>query len=437
MTEVCSDQVLTARLFSSVIKRLVRGTLLLAVALLFIRPKLNAPILGPFAELCLFVYVGALPLCMTVRYGKKELHLLHSFWPILIYVLVVFLFSDGSDYEGIRKVTRSCIDVVVVLILAYHAKRQFGSDAFRMILITVTIAAAIQAAAMYAMFLSPAVKSQMTSIFGIQEQRSARVMERASGFQSRGGDGLAMNQAIGAIAALILFYGGHGVTRVKYLLLVFFILAGTLLAARSGIVVFAGAAMVYLLRDGMFGSLSGKLKLVALFLLSILLLYLLFPYMIPMALDTSRGYNNPLTRAFEPIRIYCLEGRLGTPSTDSLRKMLTVFPETDVRFIFGNSQYGREGSEYVRSDVGYIRFLHGAGLVGVILSMTPFAVIALHALATRNIHLIALTVLGLIGHIKIIYLYSGFFITALSLFYLLSMQPPNRAAVLQSQALIE
>ncbi len=429
MNAICEEMGQAVERTSPGENRLVQALLLVAVALLFIRPVLNAPFLGPFAELYMFVYLGVLPFCVTARWSPREHQFLLSVVPILAYVLFIFLFSDGSDFEGIRRVTRSCVDIVVVIVLVHHLKRQFGGGAFRVVLIAFAIAAAIQAAAMYVMFLSPTVNSSMTSIFGVEERRTMRVAERISGFQSRGGDGLAMNQAIGALAAFVLYYCGRGAARAKYMVTVLFILAATLLAARAGVVVFIGAVAIYLLRNIVFGRLITKAKIVGLSLLLLLLLSVFVPYLIPMALDTTRGYNDPITRAFEPLRLYYLDGSVRTESSDSLMRMLSVFPESEIRCLFGNSQFGRDGSEYVPSDVGYIRFLHGVGLVGVVLSMLPFALVAWHSLATRNVHLTSLVVLGMLGHVKIVYLYSGFFITSLSLFYFLSTQSPRGNAV--------
>ncbi len=398
--------------------RFVKVLLLLAVALLFIRPKLNAPAMGPFAELFLLVYLGALPLWVTAKWKRREWTYLHSFSPVLIYVLVVYLFSDGTDYEGIRRVSRSCVDVIAIVVVLYHAKRHFGDDTLRLILCTMTLAAAIQAATMYAMFVSPAFNSHITAWFGVPGERSYMIAERASGFQSRGGDSLAMNQAIGAFAAYILFRSHRGISRVKYLLLTFFILVATLLAARSGVIVFLAAVWVYPLRALLFGDPLAKVKLVAAAVSLVLTVYLVFPFLVPLALDVSHGYNNPVTRAFEPIRRYYLEGKIRTTSSDRLMRMFSVLPDSGTRFLFGNSHYGRQGSEYVKSDVGYIRFLHGAGLVGVLLSMIPFVLVVSYALRCKNSHLIAVAVLGMVGHLKIIYLYSGPFLIVLSIFYL-------------------
>lgn len=406
--------------------KFVKALLLLAVAFLFIRPTLNTPRLGPFAETYLVVFIFVLPFAVTVKYGKKELYYLHSFMPCLIYVMLIFLFSDGSDFEGIKRVGRSCVDVVAAITLAWHAKRRFGDEAFRLILITIAIAAAIQAAAMYTMFVSPAFNSAMESVFGRPERRTAVFIARASGFRSRGSDGLAMNQAIGALGAFVLSQGKRGIVRIKYLLLVLFILTSTLLAARAGVAVFFGAISVYVVRTGIFGALPEKLKFAAILLFAVLLLHLLFPYLLPLALDVSRGYNNPVTRALEPIRVYHQEGRIATASSDGLLSgRHLVLPDSDVRFIFGSGQFGRQGSQYVKADIGYIRFLHGVGLIGVFLSVIPFVLVALYAFSTKNVHLIALVILGFMGHAKIVYLYSGSYVTAFSLFYLLASPHRN------------
>jgi len=280
------------------------------------------------------------------------------------------------------------------------------------VLYSILLATLIQAIVMILMYLNSDFNDIINTVF----DKDQRLLEwsRVSGLQDRGGDGLSMNQCLGALTGLVLINKGSVGLKRKILIFISIstIVISSLLAGRSGFLLFIISTIVALYYYKFYK------KKIFYYSLSIImvLVCLLNNHIITRALDVSRGYDDPIFRALEPLRAYTTDSSIRTSSTDILLQRMIIFP-SGYRFIFGNFEYGREGSEYISTDIGYLRLLFGSGIVGLILLVAPF----IYLLSSRYKDIKPIVIFGLIGNIKIIYLITGSFIYLLTIMYFLNI----------------
>jgi hypothetical protein len=133
------------------------------------------------------------------------------------------------------------------------------------------------------------------------------------------------------------------------------------------------------------------------------------------------GYGNPIVRTLEVFRSRAETGSVVGGSADLLLSDMVKVPDTPVRFVFGNGDYGQMPGTGIGSDIGYVRGQFGMGLVGnalgLIVVLIPAATcrLALRLKAaipgipegrrreTRRF-IFWILVFGLVGHWKIFYL---------------------------------
>jgi hypothetical protein len=234
-------------------------------------------------------------------------------------------------------------------------------------------------------------------------------------------DGLSMNMVAATIPLSVLIMANYG-TRQFWLLtpLVFFVVGITLLAGRTGFVIYFAILLTYQvlgITHMINFSMARPAAIVNLLLLCIMILVLFVyygSYIVDASLDTSSGFSDPIVRALEPIRNYVKHGEATVSSMDKIGQHMDVWPKTVAGLLFGTGQYGREGSVYLHADMGYLRMIYGMGLFGTILLMLPFIYIinsirrrskaAPDSLDKYYSVIVWLVIFGLIGNLKIVYL---------------------------------
>jgi len=87
-----------------------------------------------------------------------------------------------------------------------------------------------------------------------------------------------------------------------------------------------------------------------------------------------------LPHAFEGFYSLKETGNFRIKSFEDVIEDQFFLPSDVVVFIFGTGESGREDSSYLPSDVGYVRFIFGIGLVGSILAYSFYLVVLIYAL---------------------------------------------------------
>lgn len=94
----------------------------------------------------------------------------------------------------------------------------------------------------------------------------------------------------------------------------------------------------------------------------------------------DRYINNIQPWAFEFYYSYIESGTISTGSTNVIVNEMYFIPDSGMHLFFGDSNMGRtQNLEYVPSDVGYIRFIFGIGILGLILVFLPLLFLGLYS----------------------------------------------------------
>ena len=384
------------------------------ISIIFIRPSI--PIVGIDIEYWVYLIILSL-LIWNIKFYAKDLLFFITALPFLIYILFMFAYGEFNDRELVRRVIRSFVDVFIcILVFKAIYKKIENLDEF--LYSVFFYAALIQAFVMVGQYVFVGFKDLTTLI--IYEDASPGVLARSSGFQNRGGDGLSFNQILGSFAGVYLYSVSR---KMRFLSGVFFIAVSSLLTARSGFAVFA-ILMVIIGGINFLGflfSLKIRTKTLKFGFIALVIIGASIPYIINKIDDVSRGYYDPIARAMEPIRNYKRYGEITTGSTQRLFGDFLIIPDEISRFVFGNGQYGLEGSEKIRSDIGYIRTIFGSGLIGLLLSLIPFLIFLIIVLKKSNYFFIMIVIFGILSHYKLMYLYTGSFLVFLTMTYLLTV----------------
>lgn len=106
---------------------------------------------------------------------------------------------------------------------------------------------------------------------------------------------------------------------------------------------------------------------------------------------------NILPWAFEFYYSFKEEGSFSTESTDMIFNNMYFLPENITQLAFGNSNMGRtDNLEFIPSDVGYIRFIFGFGVLGMILIYLPLIYLGYFSYKNKEVGITPLILLFLI-----------------------------------------
>jgi|HigsolmetaAR203D_1030402.scaffolds.fasta_scaffold03170_4 hypothetical protein len=205
---------------------------------------------------------------------------------------------------------------------------------------------------------------------------------RSPGLTSSGGAKLSVFQALAMMCGLVQSADVvRSARRLILLLMACLILIGSIvLSGRTGLIVLALGIMFLTLRR-IFRLVSGASVLLRNVLTIGAIGTLVVAGIVSLELNQ---YQRVLFRALEFYYSWQETGRLGTASTDVIFSRMYFWPEDMLSLMLGTSNFGRgEELPYIESDVGYVRFVFGAGIVGTIIAFSHFAVIGWHVLVDR------------------------------------------------------
>jgi len=94
-------------------------------------------------------------------------------------------------------------------------------------------------------------------------------------------------------------------------------------------------------------------------------------------------YKEVIEASFEFAIRYMETGTLGTGSTDTVINSMLIFPTDTLTLILGNGNFGR-GSHPISSDLGFVYFVNGVGVLGTIFAFSFYFVLTYHAYKLRH-----------------------------------------------------
>jgi O-antigen ligase len=266
-------------------------------------------------------------------------------------------------------------------------RKEYGEHFVEPLVWNLFFVGTIHSTIMVTAFLSPDFRDMLYQYVALSEEGEAFVLFnlRSPGLTSGGGAALSVTQAAmlicGSFAALESRkqYGWFQVG--LFTICVLLLLTSVLLSGRTGMVVLMLWIIINLMLSPVFlrrikrNAMANLGKFFVLASCMVVVLYFV---------DYSK-YDKALSQAFE---FYYNWEETGIPSTESSSEIISTmyfFPSNLMDLFFGTSNFGR-GSRlpYLASDVGYVRFIFGIGLIGTILCFAFYILIFLQAIRIRN-----------------------------------------------------
>lgn len=301
-----------------------------------------------------------------ISIDKNVFSLLTILLFLFIYSLFITLFFDMSEFEnssrGIFRTVKAIINILGCYALYKICRKKYQSYTQDILIIHVFYAVSFHALIMLIEFLSADVRNFIYSFTFAKYQLEHYQMFRMAGLASAGGAQISAFQSMGFFIGLYLLYI-RTVSKIYLLLGLLLILISTLLSGRTGlftILVFTPLFCLWL------SVLSGKkavLKTGATMVAFVVLVILVFEFIHGNDFFGLRYLEVIFNRTFDSFINYSSSEGLHDDTLDVLAKMWFV-PNEFTTFIFGKIHILGVGVREIQSDIGYVRFLWGYGLIG-------------------------------------------------------------------------
>jgi len=235
-------------------------------------------------------------------------------------------------------------------------------------------------------FLSPDFRSFIYQWINISDRAAINLNIRAQGIVYSGFSILSTGLAFMLIAGIVVYYGKkkshklYNVILFNFSLLLNFVAIA--LVARSGLVVAMLGVSCYL-----FWQIHKKKKHQYIYIttLKMLIVMSLFITIGSLYLDLS-AYENQIQFAFNPFINILTHGYSSVRIFQDLSASHYFLPDNILDLFFGTSNFGRsENLPYISSDVGYVTFIFGAGIVGLMLGYSFYIIIMYYALLKHRL----------------------------------------------------
>ena len=349
------------------------------VAIMLINPSINisenvylrAPDLLMSIALALYTVNGDFSNCDLKTLLIPIIGILYLF----ILLFAVELYYNYNDGVGFLFLIRSPITILAsynLISILWNRLQIRTIDIFFKFIIVCCI---IQGFILWASYLSDNFRDLMSVFFyrDIDVNNEHLVKLRVPGFVSSGGDGLSLNHGllclVSALGIQILSFR----KTVKIIISIAIILSalGNSFTGRSGLylsLIFI-FSVILLYKDGCI-RLSGNIIMLLLFILfGAFLVVELTPVLGDIGLNyrLESGYEHPIARLlnlfvdFEQRKTYVDETIVALLS-DHL-----IFPDTVSKILLGSNNFGQNSVDVISSDIGYIKMIHGFGLLGLII----------------------------------------------------------------------
>jgi hypothetical protein len=296
------------------------------------------------------------------------------------------IFAIG-DYTGISLSIRSIVSILAAIGCSVLLWNTWGGNALRIFFKVVICCAIAQGLVLWLSFFSPEFRDLMSLVMYRDELEGHEhlVLMRVPGFASSGGDGLSLNHGLLCTVAVIGIYYLYSRSLKRTLLLGAVIVAntGSAFTGRSGLYLgsFFIAVIILTYRDGKLRALRGFyfLFFVA-FLVMILSIFSSQIGAYGLALRDEFGYEYPIVRLLEGFIEMNSDGAYKDKTISVLFGDMFFFPQDSLRLLIGNNDFGQMPVNYIKSDVGYVRMIHGFGLFGMMVYLVGVYIIPVWAI---------------------------------------------------------
>jgi hypothetical protein len=292
----------------------------------------------------LLVLLSAFFAITPLRNGFKDGH-------IVIEILVaIFLFFATYQLVGLYK-------------------KLYGDRYIDEILRIIIIVGVINSVFMVAVFLSPGIGDFLYAFIKISDksQKALSMGMRVPGLFYSGFSSLSVFYAAVLMISIVYFSRHKNASLLYVAVTTMALLLGIVLSGRTGqLLAVFGVIYLQLFNAKIEKVINNGLYFKVLILSVCIVLPALW------MVDVSQ-YEYFWRWAFEYVYNYIDENEVSTKSTTSLFGVMYFLPENSEDIVLGTGNFGKSGNlQEIHSDVGYIRFIYGVGIVGLLFAFSVY-----------------------------------------------------------------
>jgi hypothetical protein len=317
----------------------------------------------------LIVY-GALvtPVKISPAILGQSMPLLLLFAFSLSTVLVFDAAHIATDTQGLLRPVRALVTLFGMFYFVNIFKIKYQNEDWQYKLIKwIYYVLFIQAVIMLIQFQFPAFRDIMYSYTNAQNVLAYNQRFRMAGLSGAGGAQLSIFQGMAYILLPYLTRHSKKKSNVSYYVMLAAITFSILLCGRSGLVeliVFMPLSYCCINRLDRTKVIRLLFKMVLSGLLLLFIIYALSQFIT--TLPPTSMLRFAFMRTFSDFYAYSNTGQVHLSTIDTISKMFYL-PNSAILFLFGQLQYV-SGYRGVNSDIGYIRFLFGYGIIGSVIA---------------------------------------------------------------------
>lgn len=289
----------------------------------------------------------------------------------LIYFFVISGINSFKDTGVIKEIMMGLIIFFACFYFVYNYRKIYGDHFVTRLFSDLNKAGILHSVIVIATFLSPGFKSFLYKFISVTELSTRYLFgeveyERYQGIVASGFSFLSTTHALLLVIGIWGFYMNNKKYRLGEIILfwlgqlMIFVSIG--LIGRTGfVVILIFLSVLFFMRvfDFIKGFTLSKKTIKSVFVFLILLIAILF------TVDFTK-YTKNINYAFETVIKYTESRELDRSTTEILEGHF-IFPDSTFKLLFGTGNFGR--SEYlpnIPSDVGYVLFIFGAGIFGML-----------------------------------------------------------------------
>lgn len=286
-----------------------------------------------------------------------------------IYILFTTVINSTMDTQVIIDYILTMLSILAVKELVTLYQNHIGTESERFVK-TLFIIGVVHAYIMVCVFFVPFLRDVLYSVVYINEV-GAEFLDlnyRSPGLTTAGGDGLAFIQSVLLVFGILLF--SNMKKRKSIISYLFYsssfaiLLFSIFISGRTGFVfLIFGLFLIFTFRSVPLLVISKKFT----FRMSFLVLVLVTLLFLAFIVLSQSDYVKLFLRVFELFLSYFTTGEATTTSTNDLGTMFFL-PQDEMHLLFGDGNFGRYNeNRIIESDVGYVRFIFGSGILGTLL----------------------------------------------------------------------
>ncbi|MDI6773069.1 MAG: hypothetical protein QME77_10875, partial [bacterium] len=300
---------------------------------------------------------------------------------LLAYSLTVTILSGTGDLFYAGRAGRALLNVLGAYVLCDLFRRVYGPVWIRRVIEVMFWVITVHAVVMIVMYVYPALGEAIYTVtLSVEPQAKIMIGWRSTGL-TEGLGTTSVTQSVGILLApLLLALRPHLGERVLLLAGSAAIVVSIMISGRTGLFlavpyVAIGSILALRIRPPAGGRSMGHLLIgLAVIAASGWVLYQALP-------EEARQRLQVITipHALEGLYTLSEAGEFRIRSAEDVLEDQFFLPDSLAVLLFGTGESGRGAGAYVRSDVGYVRFIFGIGLIGSLLVYSFYLLVLLHA----------------------------------------------------------